>query len=231
VSSILEALKKVEKEAEEKVPRPFEWPQPLDARQSLGRRLQSRQQKRFFSYKNALIFFFSTTLLLLTVLFFPKTVTQNTQPVKTIAPVVVEKKTIQPARKIFFEKTDAGVNAFETVEPDVRKVTDAYQANKTKDAVSGMVDAPEESEATIVMATAGVDGISGELLLKKEESGLLTLHGISWSSEPSKRMAVINSTIAREGRIIEGVRVVRIDKKHVVIEKGGEKLVLTFDKY
>ncbi len=44
-------------------------------------------------------------------------------------------------------------------------------------------------------------------------------------------MAVINSIIAREGKLIEGWRIAGIGKKHVVIEKGGEKLQLTFDKY
>ncbi len=66
---------------------------------------------------------------------------------------------------------------------------------------------------------------------KRVEGDWLTLHGISWSSEPSKRMAVINSTIAREGRMIEGTRIIRIDKKHVVVEKDGEELLLTFNKY
>ena len=232
MSSILEALKKVETETEEKEVRPFEWPQPLDARQSLARRLKNRHQFRFFSYKSALLFFFSTTLILLAVLYISKQEIQKNPLSKSVIPVTIEKETLPEPRKIVVEKTDKGVNAFIVVEPKTKHEPGTSGADATEEAapeINSVADARE----TLSEAAEEEDVFQEETVIpsKKADRNWLILHGISWSAEPSKRMAVINATIAREGRVVDGARVVRIDKKHVIIEKDGEQLLLTFDKY
>jgi hypothetical protein len=66
---------------------------------------------------------------------------------------------------------------------------------------------------------------------KLVDSSWLTLQDISWSSNPSERIAVINSQITKEGRRVSGGLVVRIDRDYVVIEKDGEQLLLPFNHH
>lgn len=47
------------------------------------------------------------------------------------------------------------------------------------------------------------------------------VHAISWSKDPSHRLAVINSSVVHEGERVDGGMVVRIDKDGVVIRKEG----------
>ncbi len=63
------------------------------------------------------------------------------------------------------------------------------------------------------------------------DSSWLSLHAISWSSNPINRIAVINSMVVKEGRRVEGGLVKRIEKDHVIIEKDGEDLMLPFNNH
>ncbi len=232
MSSILKALKKLEKETADKEPQQFVWPQPVDTKASLNSSLQDRFSLKFFSYKMALVFFFSTTIALLFFITYSETPQNNPEPaVPEIAANKIEKKT-KNTPKIIVDKTEEGVNAFVKIEPkdspfvDIEK-TDARKGQNVKNEEEIFdIEEPieERKEQRVVFEEEATFKPT-----KSTESGWLTLQGISWSQEPLKRMAVINSIIAREGKIIEGGRVVRIDKQYVVIEKDGEKLMLSFD--
>ena len=50
------------------------------------------------------------------------------------------------------------------------------------------------------------------------------LKGISWGGE--RPMAVVGRRIVKEGDMVEGYKVVRIEKEGVILMKGGEKLIL-----
>jgi hypothetical protein len=50
----------------------------------------------------------------------------------------------------------------------------------------------------------------------------LRLSGIVWYEEPSRRLAVINGTIATEGSLIEGVKVVEISPTRVRLSYNGQ---------
>jgi general secretion pathway protein B len=58
----------------------------------------------------------------------------------------------------------------------------------------------------------------------------LTVSGIIWSEEPSKRFAVINGTVATEGSVIHGVKVVEIHPTHVILSHKGQSFEISLFK-
>jgi hypothetical protein len=66
---------------------------------------------------------------------------------------------------------------------------------------------------------------------KVADSKWLTLQGISWSKNPQERVAVINSQIVKEGRKVDNALVMRIEKDYVVVEKDGEKFMVPFNHH
>ena len=60
------------------------------------------------------------------------------------------------------------------------------------------------------------------------EESRLKLQAIAWSSNPDERIAVINNCIIREGESIEGFLVTRIGNEAVIVREGGEEKELIF---
>lgn len=91
---------------------------------------------------------------------------------------------------------------------------------------------PEPEELDEEMA-ALLERVPKDMLPPKKmvESGWLKLHAISWSDDPARRIAVINATLVKEGRKIDGALVSRIERDYVVIEKNGEELMLPFGNH
>jgi len=232
LSSILKALKKLETETTDKEPKQFVWPQPVDAKAAFNSRLQDKFSLKFLSYKVALFFFCSTTLILLIFISYSAHLQNKAEPVVPVVVADKNEKQIKKTPEIIEEKTEESIDAFISIESEPnphlenadRETVEEKQKEKTDEilAVNASIE-KEPIEENLIKEEAYIEPV------KRTESGWLTLQGISWSSLPSKRMAVINSIIAREGKMVEGCRVVRIDKKYVVIEKNGEELMLTFD--
>jgi hypothetical protein len=57
----------------------------------------------------------------------------------------------------------------------------------------------------------------------------LKLQALSWSAVSTDRIAVINGSVVREGALLEGYSIVRIDEDQVVVRKGGDTWKLLFD--
>jgi hypothetical protein len=57
----------------------------------------------------------------------------------------------------------------------------------------------------------------------------LKLQAISWASVPGDRLAVIDGNIMREGAILEGYAIVRIERDAVVVRKGAQQWRLVFN--
>lgn len=224
MSSILKALKKLENETTEKEPRQFDWPQPVDAKSSFNAKIQDRFAKKFLSYKLAILFFCSTTLILLFFitwsLYSKKTVVAVSSPIgnEDLVRVLPEDRNTE-------DKIIAAVDKTENRSPE-KMGADAADTETQDEIVRAAVELTPEKQTA-------ADDVTDETIHnepeKRTDAGWLTLQGISWSGTPSRRMAVINSTIVREGKTVEGGKVVRIDKKYVVIEKDGEELMLAFD--
>ncbi|MBI9091791.1 MAG: general secretion pathway protein GspB [Desulfobacterium sp.] len=58
--------------------------------------------------------------------------------------------------------------------------------------------------------------------------GILKINAISWSQQADERLAVINSTIVREGQTVEGFRLVRILEDGVIVHRAGQKSRVEF---
>ncbi len=58
----------------------------------------------------------------------------------------------------------------------------------------------------------------------------LTVSGIIWSEEPSKRFAVINGTVATEGSEVYGVKVVEIHPTRVLLTHKGQSFEISMFK-
>lgn len=54
------------------------------------------------------------------------------------------------------------------------------------------------------------------------QDGGLTLQALAWAPSPESRFAVINTRIVREGQQIEAVTVVRIEPEQVVLRQAGK---------
>ena len=56
----------------------------------------------------------------------------------------------------------------------------------------------------------------------------LIINAIAWSNDPAKRLAVINSVIVRQGQNIEGFLVVEIEEDQVIVQQSDKKWRVTF---
>jgi len=63
----------------------------------------------------------------------------------------------------------------------------------------------------------------------QSDSGL-SLQAIAWSTDPQKRIAVINGAILREGSMVDGMRVSRIMENRVVLRGEEGSLEIGFDE-
>ncbi|MDM8553730.1 hypothetical protein QUF75_03240 [Desulfococcaceae bacterium HSG7] len=57
----------------------------------------------------------------------------------------------------------------------------------------------------------------------------LKLQAITWLSNPEKRFTVINDSIIRLGGMVDGFRLMRIEKDQVTVEKDNQKWLLKFN--
>ena len=56
----------------------------------------------------------------------------------------------------------------------------------------------------------------------------IKVQAIAWSDNPAQRLAVINDTVVREGQFIGDISVVGIQPEKIIIRKGGEMWELIF---
>ncbi len=60
------------------------------------------------------------------------------------------------------------------------------------------------------------------------EDASLTINAISWSTVPEKRLAVINSTLVRQGQTVGEFRLVEIEEDQVIVQRSQEKWRVMF---
>jgi type IV secretory pathway VirB10-like protein len=62
---------------------------------------------------------------------------------------------------------------------------------------------------------------------RRQDTGLV-LQAIAWAPEPSRRIAVVNGSIVKEGDSVEGYTLMRIRKDDIVLNDGGKTWQLEF---
>jgi hypothetical protein len=263
VSSILDALKKLERDKDENEP-DFTWPQHVNTRLTLSEQLRKKYGHRLWIGLGGGIF------LVVSVVFLLAGSGEKKNP---------DQAALSPADKKAVAVSEDAVPGTETVEdamafdetvqrpptiakdpedeealPEEAMVVDK-ESQSGLDALAALVSGKKTGilskngsdtkgsaiPSSKVEQTAEFDRKASELIKRipksilppqrTVESSWLTLHAISWSSNPLNRIAVINSQIVKEGRRVEGGLVKRIDKDYVVIEKDGEDLMLPFNNH
>ncbi len=85
---------------------------------------------------------------------------------------------------------------------------------------------PQPKRASDVVKAAGMKENDGGKTGHPE----FILNGILWSHIPVKRLALINGRYLKEGDVINGVSVIRIGKKSVILQSGEEKWTIRLQK-
>jgi len=67
-----------------------------------------------------------------------------------------------------------------------------------------------------------------EPILTRLRDDAVKLQAVAWSSDPERRMAVINEQVVREGYTIEGYTIATIREESVVVRKGAESWELRY---
>jgi hypothetical protein len=89
--------------------------------------------------------------------------------------------------------------------------------------------APVKPPPAVATAPTAPQTEAGQTVEIPELSADLKLQAISWSKVPEDRIAVINGSIVREGLPLDGYTVYRIDEDQVVVRKGGGQWKLVFN--
>lgn len=84
----------------------------------------------------------------------------------------------------------------------------------------------QPKRASDVVKAAGMKKKNG----KKTGYPEFILNGILWSHIPVKRLALINGRYLKEGDVTNGVSVIRIGKKSVILQSGEEKWTIRLQK-
>jgi len=259
VSSILDALKKLESEKEESIA-DFNWPQSVNTRLTLsGRLTDNRLKHRILLGLGAALFMAVSVAYLLAgsgkddktakapVEQSARLTEEAVQKTETLEDAMAFDETVQrpPAtEKSLDAEEEQAEEAASTPDTGTASSLEALARLVSRKKSPGLFatqpSAGEKPAADKVTQTAEFNRKASRLIRNLPQdlvppdrtvpANWLTLHAISWSSDPSSRIAVINSQIVREGRRIEGGYVKRIDKDYVVIEKDGEDLMLPFGR-
>jgi general secretion pathway protein B len=67
-----------------------------------------------------------------------------------------------------------------------------------------------------------------EPTLTRLRDDAVKLQAVAWSSDPERRMAVINEQVVREGYTIEGYTIATIREESVIVRKGAESWELRY---
>lgn len=261
MSSILDALKKLEAEKED-TEQEFVWGQPVNTRLALsGSLAPSRLKSRFLIGVGIAVFIIASVIFLLSGT--EKNNESATVKGTSSEPVEISDKAVHaadvkaeavpfgetvarpPSTEKNFYESDAVYD--EQVEQtasassnDLENLTKLVSRKKSSGLFESKPSTEEKNDSDKAAQTEAFNKKASELIQKLPKdlippektvpANWLTLHAISWSSDPSSRIAVINSQIVREGRRVEGGYVKRIDKDYVVIEKDGEDMMLPFGR-
>ena len=248
MSSILQALKKIESESPEKSEIRFRQ-QEIDSQKIIHKSMTDklRLNKQFFVIFATIILAAGGGLVLgrKPWVHIPspatKTDTEHTKPLSRIGKKTADRNLSQ--KKKLAKKDDEKIA---TVTQAVNKESPPAIKLREKEPV------PVDTTESIVPKSLGrnKEKIAGQNLIGKDNNtkrkaekfgqysknrrilsipvkqtgeSKLQLQAIAWSSDPKSRIAVINGRVLREGGSVERVLVTHIGKNEVIFKKGGEE--------
>lgn len=248
MSSILQALKKIESELPEKSEIRF-WKQEIDAQ-----KITHRQLTDHLRFKKQYVFIFAVIILAVVgglVLGrkpwrnipspVPKPETKHSKSVGLIAKKTADRnlsqkkksaqkvsKTISVVKPAAKKKSLPGIQPLEKKPVSVKKTENIVLKTSSPDKkkVTDKVLIQKNKTIKNKAGTSG-QGLKRKRILsipvKQSDESKLQLQAIAWSSDPESRLAVVNGRVLREGGSIEKVFITYIGKNEVVFKKGGEE--------
>lgn len=130
-------------------------------------------------------------------------------PPAVAAPEVPQTSPTEQVLRIEFPEKQAA-----EVAPEVKPDPPTYVENETAEMI---LPAPP--------AVPLVDDVQG---LPAADASTYHLQGVRWSETPSRRIAVINSQILREGGVLDGAKILTITADGVVLDVAGRRRFLAF---
>lgn len=232
MSSILKALKKLDEDSMPREPGAGEQKQEIKMKQMVTRRT------RVPRVINRMLFIVLVVLLAgMAALIFMNSITSSRKP-----PVTKKQDdtTKQPALTHLPQQAPTLTKDLQKKSPGQLKppaASDELPKPSTKASfpVNGQPAYPDTSRAGEAIQSAADQKFATqtnnqEQLIEQTVPPGLILNGVLWSDNPERRVALINDRYLKEGDVIEGVSVVRIERKAVILRSGKKKWTLNVKK-
>lgn len=111
------------------------------------------------------------------------------------------------------------------VEKPLKKSSTPKRAVPAEKSVDRNENAPIEPVAAAAERSSSAPA---KAAYDRVEDSKLKLQALAWSTDDTRRMAVINGRIVREGESVDGYQVVQIREEDVVVNDGGKSWRLEF---
>jgi Type II secretion system protein B len=123
-----------------------------------------------------------------------------------------------------FRTIKEDISSVEVQTPDKTVPTQITPSLKT----GGQISKPDEKPAVASVSTPVTPPKTVALEIPRLKDPDMKLQAVTWSRAPQKRIAVINNRILREGEMVSGYLISKINQDDVVLSLDGEKWKLLF---
>jgi len=233
LSSILKALKKLDEDSMSREPETGEQKQKIKMKRMVSRRTRSpRLTNRVFLIVSVIFLVGAAAWIFL------DSLNTNSEPLMTKKqddtpgkPALKSLSQQVPTIKKDFKKESPGKSKPPAGSNELLK-----PSTKAAFPVSGQQTQPDTRGVAETIQPAADQKLAGqtnnqEELIKPTEHPEFILNGVLWSDNPERRVALINDRYLKEGDdVIEGVTVVKIERKAVTLQSGEKKWTLSVKK-
>ena len=232
MSSILKALKKLDEDSMSQEPETGEQKQKIKMKQMVSRRTRSpRVTNRILFIVLAVLLVGAAAWILI------NSITTNNEPLMTKKqddsfqkPVLTHLPQQVSTLKRELKKESTGESKPPAVSGEQSKPSTNLAFPGSGQPVQPDVNRKEEPvQPTVDQKLDNQTNDQGQIV-KQTEQPQLILNGVLWSDNPERRVALINDRYLKEGDVIEGVSVVKIERKAVILQSGEKKWTLGVKK-
>jgi cytoskeletal protein RodZ len=233
LSSILKALKKLDEDSMSREPETGEQKQKIKMKRMVSRRTRSpRVTNRIFLIILVVFLVGAAAWIFLSSINTnnepPVTKKQDDTPKK---PVLTHLSQQVPTLKKDLKKESPGKSKPPAASNELPK-----PSTKAAFPVSGQPAQPDTNRVAETIQPAANQNLADQTndpgqLIKQTEHLQLILNGVLWSDNPERRVALINDRYLKEGDdVIEGVTLVKIERKAVILQSDEKKWTLSVKK-
>lgn len=233
MSSILRALKKLDEDSMSREPETNGQKQEIKMRQMVTRRARSSRvtNRLFFIVLVVLLVGVAALILMNSITSNKKSLITKKQDDTPKKPVLAHLPQQAPTLKKDLQRKSPG-----ELKPPAASAGQLKPSTKATSPVSGQLAQPDTSRVTETLRPAADQKLPNQTndqgqLIKQTSLPEFILNGILWSDNPERRVALINDRYLKEGDVvIEGVSVVKIERKAVILQSGEKKWTLSVKK-